>query len=46
LEFQVWQERVGYLETPDWKRGRFEIEIEPGTNDLGTIKIAPSWLEK
>lgn len=46
LEFQVWQERVGYLKTPAWSRGRFEVEIKPGTNDLGTITIDPSWLEK
>ena len=41
LEFQVWHERVGYIETPAWPRGRFEVEIRPGGNDLGTIKLAP-----
>ena len=46
LEFQVWHEKAGYLETPDWKRGRFELAVKPGTNDLGTIKLAPSLLEK
>jgi len=46
LEFQVWQERIGYLDTPDWPKGRFEIEIQPGTNDLGTIKLSPSVFEK
>jgi hypothetical protein len=46
LEFQVWQERIGYLETPDWKRGRFEWEIKPGLNDLGTVKLSPSKFEK
>jgi len=44
LEFQVWQERVGYLETPSWTRGRFTMTLEPGENDLGTIEIAPAWL--
>lgn len=39
LEFQVWQERIGYLATNDWKRGRIKIKIKPGTNDLGTIKL-------
>jgi hypothetical protein len=39
-EFQVWQERVGALETPAWKNGRFELEIRPGVNDLGTISLA------
>jgi len=46
LEFQVWHERVEYLETPTWSRGRFDLTIKPGTNDLGTIKIAPEWLVK
>jgi hypothetical protein len=46
LEFQVWHERVGYLATSDWSRGRFEMEIRPGVNDLGTIRLAPSMFEK
>jgi len=46
LEFQVWHERVGYLDTPDWSKGRFKMTIKPGTNDLGTIKLAPSMFEK
>ena len=46
LEFQVWHERVGYLATPDWTKGRFEMEIKPGVNDLGTIKVAASLLEE
>jgi len=46
LEFQVWHERVGYLKTPSWKKGRFEMTIKPGVNDLGTIKLAPSVFEK
>ena len=46
LEFQVWHERVGYLDTPDWPKGRFKMTIKPGTNDLGTIKLAPSMFEK
>lgn len=46
LEFQVWHERAGYLATPEWTKGRFEMEVKPGVNDLGTIKIAPSLLDK
>jgi hypothetical protein len=42
LEFQVWHERIGYLDTPAWKKGRFKMAIQPGLNDLGTIKLAPS----
>ncbi|NLE36528.1 MAG: hypothetical protein GX621_00725 [Pirellulaceae bacterium] len=41
-EFQVWHERPGYLETPDWKGGRFTVTIRPGVTDLGTIRLAPS----
>ena len=44
-QFQAWHERVGYLDTPDWPKGRFSISIKPGINDLGTIKIAPPILE-
>lgn len=39
IEFQVWHERVGQLETPDWSKGRFKVEVRPGMNDLGVIKI-------
>jgi len=41
LEFQVWHERVGYLATPQWSKGRFKMHIKPGVNDLGTIKFDP-----
>lgn len=44
LEIQVWHEKTGYLAKPEWTKGRFEIDIKPGTNDLGAIKIAPSLL--
>ena len=46
LEFQLWHERVGYLDTEDWPKGRLKTTIQAGTNDLGTIKLAPSALEK
>jgi hypothetical protein len=39
LEFQAWHERVGYLHTSAWTKGRFKLSIRPGTNDLGTIKL-------
>lgn len=46
-EFQVWQEKAGYLAAkPDWKRGRFELDIKPGKNDLGVIKVSPKLFEK
>ena len=39
LEFQIWHERVGYLDTKDWPKGRMKTTIQAGTNDLGTIKL-------
>jgi hypothetical protein len=45
-EFQAWHEKPERLDTPDWPKGRFAVTIKPGTNDLGTIKIAAAMLEK
>jgi hypothetical protein len=46
LEFQAWQERMGYLDIPGAKpsmpKGRFKVTIKPGTNDLGVIKVPAS----
>jgi hypothetical protein len=48
LSFVVWHERAGYLRTVDqggnrveWPKGRVEMEILPGKNDLGEIKLSP-----
>ena len=45
--FQIWHE-TGYVETPivkgtpvEWKRGRPDIKIVAGVNDLGEIKFKP-----
>lgn len=46
LEIQAWQEKAGYLDTSDWPKGRFEVTIKPGTNDVGTIRVPPALLEK
>lgn len=41
-EFQVWQERVGYVDAPQFPRGRLQVELRPGaTVDLGTIRLPP-----
>ncbi|QDU07871.1 hypothetical protein [Gimesia aquarii] len=41
-EFQLWQEKAGYLVAKDeWKRGRIKMKIAPGKNDLGVIKVTP-----
>jgi len=42
FEFQLWQERRGYLDAPQWSSGRRTLTIVPGINDLGTIHLAPS----
>jgi hypothetical protein len=44
LEFQFWKEKIGYLDTPQWKKGRVKMTIKPGVNDLGTIKLDPALL--
>jgi len=41
LEFQLWHERTGELETPQWPRGRLTVKVQPGMNDLGTIRLPP-----
>jgi hypothetical protein len=46
LEFQDWHEKAGYLALKEWKQGRFELEIKPGANDLGTKKVDPALLTK
>ena len=46
IEFQAWHERIGYLDTPEWRKGRFEMIIKPGTNDLGTVKLKPEMFEQ
>ena len=46
LEFQVWHERVGYLDTADWKKGRFKMKLKPGKNDLGTITLPAAMFDK
>jgi hypothetical protein len=50
--FQFWQEAAGYLDEVEvdgkptkWTRGRVEIEIKPGENDLGEIKVPPATFE-
>ena len=46
LEFQAWHERVGYLSIPQWPKGRFNVKLKPGVNDLGTIRLQPALFEK
>ena len=47
LEFQVWQEKAGNVDTKAWPKGRkFEYTIKAGDNDLGVIKLDPKLFNK
>jgi hypothetical protein len=46
LEFQIWHEKSGYVDTDDWPKGKMKMTIKPGANDLGTIKLSPELFEK
>jgi hypothetical protein len=39
LEFQLWHEKYGFLDTLQQPKGRFTLTIKPGENDLGTIVV-------
>jgi len=39
IELQSWHERLGYLATDAWPRGRVRLALGPGQNDLGTHKL-------
>ncbi|HUY89330.1 MAG TPA: hypothetical protein VMV10_11395 [Pirellulales bacterium] len=46
-EFQVWQEAARFLAAkPEWKKGKFKLEIKPGDNDLGVIQVPASLFKK
>lgn len=38
-EFRAWHERAGYVS--HWPKGLFKLQIKPGENSLGTIRIKP-----
>ena len=51
--FVVWQEAAGYVDevkqngkATKWTRGRVELDIKAGANNLGEIKIPPSTIDK
>jgi hypothetical protein len=51
--FQFWHERAGYITEANldgqparWSRGRTELHIEPGDNDLGEIVLPASLFDK
>ncbi len=51
-EFAFWQERSSFLtdvavngKESHWKRGRVEIDIQPGDNDLGVVTVQPAALK-
>jgi hypothetical protein len=43
-EFRVWHERQGFLR--QWSKGKFQIRIKEGHNDLGEIRIRPQFLTR
>lgn len=50
-EFQLWQEKAGFLEVPALKtdKGRFKMKIAAGDNKLGAdgvVKVAPKAFQK
>ncbi len=46
IEFQFWHERPGYVDTPKWPKGRLEVTIQPGVNDIGEVKLSPKLFAK
>lgn len=42
LEFQIWHEKAGLMAAkPEWKKGRFEVQVEDGADvDLKTIEVS------
>ena len=46
LEFQVWQEKAGNVDTKAWPKGRVTLDIKEGDNDLGVIKLEPKLFTK
>ncbi len=52
LEFQLWQEKAGYLanaknkDVKVDKKGRFKYTVKPGENDLGDFVVAASVFKK
>lgn len=46
LEFQVWQEKAGFVDTPKWPKGKFKLKIKAGENDLGVIKLPAALFAK
>jgi hypothetical protein len=46
---QFWHEKAGYVsdvskagQATEWPRGRLEVEIKSGDNDLGSFQLPPS----
>ena len=52
LEFQLWQEKAGYLanaknkDVKVDKKGRFKYTVKPGENNLGDFVVAASVFKK
>lgn len=45
-EFRIWHEKVGGLAArEEWQKGRIKVQIKPGENDLGVIKVSPEMMQ-
>ncbi|MDZ4780714.1 MAG: hypothetical protein SGJ19_10710 [Planctomycetia bacterium] len=38
-EFGIWHEKCGWVDTKAWPKGKFDLEIKAGENDLGVVKL-------
>ncbi len=45
-QFQTWHERTEFFNRREWPKGCFSFTVRPGSNDLGTIKIAAGLLKQ
>jgi hypothetical protein len=45
-EFAVWHEKCGWVDTKSWPKGKFELEIKAGENNLDVIKLDPKLFSK
>lgn len=46
IEFHVWHERPGYVNTKKWKKGKFELTIKAGENKLPEVKLSENVLSR
>lgn len=45
VELQIWHETCGYVDTPQWKKGKVTVDVKDGANDFGEHKLAAAVLK-